>query len=171
MTKARHARQDLVGGLGPYEGRGPVVREVDVAPNGGFQLARAAMDAAADLLLRQRGEPALDQVDPCTPRRREVDMEARMPRQPAVDQRRLVRAGAVDDEMNVELRRDRGIDRVEEGAERARPVPLVELADDLAALGIKRGEERRRPVARVVIGPTLGLPGRIGRTGCVRSSA
>src|SRR4030095_14906394 len=148
MTKARHARRGVVGGLGPDEGRGPVVRELDVPPNGGLQLARAAMDAAADLLLRQRGEPALDQVDPRAPCRREVDMEARMPRQPAVDQRRLVCAGVVDDEMNVELRGDRRIDRVEEGAELARPVPLVELADDLAALGIQRGEERARATAR-----------------------
>src|SRR4029453_11413959 len=103
MTKARHARQDLVRGLGPNEGRGPVVRELDVPPNGGFQLPRAAMDAAADLLLRQRSEPALDQVDPRAPRRREVDMEARMPRQPAVDQRCLGRAGVARNEVTVGL--------------------------------------------------------------------
>src|SRR4030095_11831207 len=126
MTKARHARQDLVGGLGPNEGRGPVVGELDVPPNGGFQLPRAAMGTAADLALRPGREPALDQVDPRTPRRREVDMEARMPRQPAVDQRRLVRAGVVDNEMNVELLGDRRIDRIEECTELARPVPLVD---------------------------------------------
>src|SRR2546425_4787535 len=140
MTKARDACQDLVGCLRPHEGLGALVRDLDVAANGGFQLTRAAMDAPADLLLRQRGEPPLDEIDPRAPRWREVDMEARMPRQPAVDQRRLVGAGVVDDEMNRERLGDGVIDRIEERAKLARPVALVELPDDVAALGVQGSE-------------------------------
>src|SRR6266849_9565708 len=74
----------------------------------------------ADLLLSQRGEPPLDEIDPRALRWREVDMEARMPRQPAVDQRRLVRAGVVDDEMDRERLGDGVIDRIAERAKLAR---------------------------------------------------
>src|SRR5437867_1280868 len=147
MTKARDARQNLVGRLLPHEGLRALVRDLDVAANGGFQLTRTAMDASANLLLRQGREPALDGIDPRAPRRGEVDMEARMPYQPAVDQGRLVRAGVVDDEVDLERLGDGIIDRIEERAKLARPVALVELPDDVAALGIQGGVERRRPVA------------------------
>lgn len=122
----------------------------DVAANRRLQFAGAAMHAAAELLFRECSKPALDEIDPRldeidprAARRCEVDMEAGMPGQLAVDQRRLVRAGIVDDEMNVEQRRNGVVDRIEKCAELARPVPLVELSDDLAALGVQGREERR----------------------------
>src|SRR5262245_9233359 len=101
MTKSGHARKDLVSRLRPDEGRRARVGQLDISPDGGFQLARAAMDAPAQLLRRQRGEPALHQIDPRTTRRREVDMEARVPGRPAVNAGRLVGAGVVDDQVDV----------------------------------------------------------------------
>ena len=65
------------------------------------------MSSTPDPFLRQGREPALDEIDPRTPRRREVHMEARVPRQPAVDQGRLVGTCIVDNEMDVERIRDR----------------------------------------------------------------
>jgi hypothetical protein len=81
MTKARDARQDFVGRLGPHERPRALIREFDVAANGGFQLARAAMDTATELLPRERSKPALDEVDPRAAGRGEVDVKAWMPGQ------------------------------------------------------------------------------------------
>jgi hypothetical protein len=82
-----------------------------------------------------------------------------------------MRAGVINDEVDVQLSRDRGVDRHQEPATFSGAVALMELADDFATPGILRGEERGRPMPRVVVGPALDLPGRIGNTGCVRSSA
>ena len=50
--------------VGPHEGFGSLVREGEVALNGRLQLAGAAMDAAANLFLREEREPALHEVQP-----------------------------------------------------------------------------------------------------------
>jgi len=51
-------------------------------------------------------------------------MEARVPRQPAVDQRRLVGTRIVDNEMDVERSRDRRVKGLQERAELPGPVAL-----------------------------------------------
>jgi len=76
-----------------------------------------------------------------------VDVEVRMVGRPAVDQRRLVRAGVVNDEVDVEPSRHCVINRIEKSSELSRPGQLAELADDLAALGVPGRKERRRAVA------------------------
>jgi hypothetical protein len=70
----------------------------------------------------------------------------------------FVGAGVVHDEVDVECRRYPVGDGVEEHSKLPRAVALVELADDLAGLGVERGEERGRPVARVVMAAPFGLP-------------
>ena len=79
MTKAGHALEDLISGFGPHERLRPVVGDLDVASNGRFQLARAAMDAAPELLVGEGGEPALDQIDPRRPGGGEMHVKARRP--------------------------------------------------------------------------------------------
>ena len=69
--------------------------------------------AATDLLLREQREPAHHLVDPRAVRRREVKMEARKTNQPAVNERRLVGAVAVEHEVNVEVGGDLTVDTVE----------------------------------------------------------
>jgi len=64
MTKARDARQDLVGGLRPLERLRSLVRDVDVTPDGRLEFTRAAVQPTAQLLLGERGKPSLDQVHP-----------------------------------------------------------------------------------------------------------
>ncbi len=51
---------------------------LDVADDGVFQFAGAAMEPTPNLLLGQHGEPALHQVDPGGSSRREVETEARL---------------------------------------------------------------------------------------------
>lgn len=55
MTKPGDARENLVSRLGPDERDGLLVGDVNVPPDGGFELPGAAMHAAAELLLRERG--------------------------------------------------------------------------------------------------------------------
>src|SRR5213083_590748 len=97
MTEPSDAFKDLVGGLRPHERLGVPVGDLDVPADGRLQLPRAAMHTSAQLLLGQRREPALDEIDPRGAGWREVQVEARMARQPAMDRRRLVGARVVED--------------------------------------------------------------------------
>jgi hypothetical protein len=159
MTKACDTRQDLVRGLRPLERLRPLVRDVDVASDGRLEFSRAAVHAAAQLLLGERGEPPFHEVHPRSAGRGEVDVKPGMPEQPAMNHRRLVRARIVDDEMDIELCRHGHINRHQEFPKRPRPVALMELTDDFTALGIQGREQRGGPMARVIVRATLDLPG------------
>ena len=89
MTKSGSTRQDLVSSLGPNERLRVLIATFDVSVDGVLQFARAAVDATLDLLLGQRGEEALDQVEPGGPGGREVHVEAEVAHQPAANERRL----------------------------------------------------------------------------------
>ena len=158
MAKASDAGQNLIGRLRPDERLGIGVGDGDVLADRRFEGERAPMRSAADLLLAQQSEPALDQIQPRGARRREVEVHARMSRAPAVNERRLVRAVVVDNQVDVEGGRDRGVNRVEKLSEFDRAVPSMELADDRAGLGVEGGKERGRAVADVLMRPPLDLP-------------
>jgi len=65
---------------------------IDEFTNRGFQLGDAAVCTSAQLLVRQLGKPALDEIKPRPIRRREVDMEARALGQPIANQGGFVRS-------------------------------------------------------------------------------
>src|SRR5262245_51075928 len=102
MTEPSDALKDLVSGLGPHKRLGMPVGAFDISADGHLEFAGAEMNTATQLLLGQRGEPAFDEVDPRGARRREVQMEARMADQPAMDRRGLVCAGVVENQVDVE---------------------------------------------------------------------
>ena len=54
LAKAGHAGQDLVSGLGPYEGLGVFVGDVQVAVDGSLQFGAALMHAPAQLLFGEQ---------------------------------------------------------------------------------------------------------------------
>ena len=58
---------------------------VEEGSNGSFQFAGGAEAAASDALFGERGEPALDEVEPTGRGGREVNMEARTFDKPALD--------------------------------------------------------------------------------------
>ena len=80
-------------------------------------------------------------------------------------------AVVVHDDVHVEPARHLRLDEIEKFAELRRAVPLMKLRDHFAGLRIQRGEQGRRPVPLVVVRPPFDLPGCIGSSGCVRSSA
>ena len=68
-------------------------------------------------LVGEPGEPALDEVEPRAVGRGEVQMEPRTLGEPAADERGLVRAVVVQNQVDVEVCRHGGVDRVQELAE------------------------------------------------------
>jgi len=159
MTKSSDACEDFIGRLSPDEWPRSFVRDLKVPPDGCLQFARAAVHATSQLLVGERREPALDQIDPRGTRRGEVHVVSPMAHEPAVDERRLVGAVVVENHVHIERRRHGPLDCVEEPAKFRRAVPVVKLADDLARLDVQRGEERGRAMARVVVGPARHLSG------------
>ena len=127
MGEPRDAVENLISGFGPNEGLRIGVMRIDKFANRRLQLGHAAVDAAPQLFVGERSEPALDQVQPRAVRRREVDVEARPLREPISNHRRLVGAVVVHDQMDVEVPRDGGIDGVQELPELRRAMPLMEL--------------------------------------------
>src|SRR5262245_36860114 len=132
LTKSGDLGEDFVGGFCPDEWFGRPVADSQILANGGFERPRAAMRAAFDLLLRQCGKPALDQVQPRRARRREMHMKPRMASKPSAHPRRLVRAVVVKNQMNVEVRWNLRVDRVEKLQEFVTAMPPVQFADDAA---------------------------------------
>src|SRR5207249_3985316 len=150
------------GKLPPWYPRAPGWEEIKTTPSiarNGIRVL-VCVDPSrnkAQVLAGGRGR-SVKEVKPGAAGGCEVVMEPGMPHQPAVNQRGLMRAGVVDDEVDVQVRRDRGVDRHQEASKFSGAVALMELADNFATLGVQRGEERGRPMPRVVVGPALDLP-------------
>ncbi len=96
-------------------------------------------------------EEAFDRVEPGCGGRCEVDVKARVPSEPGLDRRRLVRSVVVHDQVDVQHRRHVGLDGAKELQEFAAAVPAMRLTDDLAGCDVQRREQCRRPVALVVV--------------------
>jgi AraC-like DNA-binding protein/CheY-like chemotaxis protein len=151
LTKSGDLGEDFVSGFGPDEWFRRPVANGQILANGGFERPRAAMRAALDLLLRQGGKPALDQVQPRGARRGEVHMKPRMASKPSAHPRRLVRPVVVENQMNVEVRRRVRVDRVQKLQELLTAMPPVQFANHPAGGHIERGEQRGRPVTHVIM--------------------
>ena len=125
LGEASDGCEHFVRGLGPHKGLRRGVVRVDEGPNGVFEFHNAAKDASAYLLVRELGKPPLDEIEPRPVGRREVDVKPWPLGQPALNQRGLVRAVVVQNEMDGHG----GVDRTEELARLDRAVAAMELAD------------------------------------------
>jgi integrase len=103
LTISRNTGEDLVGGFVPDKGPGSLIADRQVLTNRRLERPRAAMRAAFDLLLRERREPPLHEVEPGRAGGGEVHVKPRMPSEPAPHLGRFVRAVVVHDQMDVEL--------------------------------------------------------------------
>jgi hypothetical protein len=125
------------------------VVEVEITANGVLELAGAAMDAAPQLLLGQGREPTLDQIEPRGAGRGEVQVEARMAQEPALDRRSLVGGIIVEDQMEVEGGRYGRFDGLQKLAKLDRPMALMQLPNHGAGPGVERREQGGRAIAQV----------------------
>src|SRR4051794_29657239 len=115
------------------------------------------MAGTANVLFSQLCEPALHLIDPGRVGGREVEVEAGVSEQPAVDQRRLVGAVIVQDEMHLQVGWHLRVDAIQKLAELGGSVSAMYLADDFASGDIQGGKQRRGAVTFVVVGTPLGL--------------
>ena len=112
-----------------------------------------------DPLLGDRSEESFDLVDPGGTRRREVDNEPRVFRQPSFHRGSLVSRIVVHHQVNghAVLDRDRFIDLGQELQELLVPMTAIAFADDFPGCNIQGGKERGDAVANVVVGSSFGL--------------
>ena len=147
---------DFVGGLCPAKRLRLLVVDFQIGADRLLEGNDRAVSAAPQLVLGQAGEEALDQVEPRIVGRGEMAVEARVAEKPLPDLGRLVRAVVVEDQMDVEFRRNELIDILQEADEIDAAVAALDLADDPAGGDIQRCEQRRRTIASIVVGARLG---------------
>ena len=92
------------------------------------------MDAAADLVIREQAKEALDLIDPGCRGGREVDVPTRPFSEPVANELGLVGSGIINDEMNIEIVRDIGLNGVEKLAKLLRPMAAEAPGDDFTDL-------------------------------------
>src|ERR1035437_6646777 len=114
--------EDLVRGLDPDVGTWVLVPGGDPRSNVAFERNDTAVRAAANLLRREFGEEALDEVQPRRARWREVQVEARMSDEPILDRRGLVGRVVVEHEVHGERARHLVVNALEGILELDRPV-------------------------------------------------
>ena len=142
---------DGVGIGGPDEGLRVLVILVEETIDSGLKVDDAREDAALEPPLRQRGEEALDGVDPRGRRWREMEVKPGVPLQPGAHRRMLVRHIVVDDQMQLAPGGDLAVDAVEKADELLMPVACHALADHLALQHVESGEKRRGAMPLVVV--------------------
>ena len=122
------------------------------------QFFHATERAAADRLLGDEAEEALDLIQPGAVGGNEVDVPPGAPREPGFHARMLMGAVVVDDQMDVQLFGYSLIDLAQETEELLVPVPRFALSQNLSAGHVQSGEERRRPVALVIVSHSFHIP-------------
>src|SRR5450755_1407322 len=117
------------------------------------------MNAAPNLLLRERRKPALDQIDPGGAGGRKVNVKAWTLSKPATDRCGFVRAVVVEYQMHIQIAGHRLVNRIEKLSELQAAMPPVEFPDHRAGLHIESGKQRSRAMPRIIVSPALHLAG------------
>ncbi|TKS58407.1 MAG: hypothetical protein EWM73_03544 [Nitrospira sp.] len=124
---------------------------VQVVSDRGNQFRDTGETAATDALVGEVSEPSLDQIQPRTRRRNEVQLEPRMSLQPACHAGVFVRSIVVHDQMHIKPGQRVGIDLLEEPNELLVPMPRHAVANDRAIEHAQGREQRGGAVALVVV--------------------
>ena len=114
--------------------------DIQIFADSSFQFFDAAKDTATNALVGDLSEPSLHLVDPGAICRREVDMKARPFREPLPDDVGLMRAVVVQDDVNIEICRYTGFDRIQKPAELPRTMSTMSLSDHPAGFPVECGE-------------------------------
>ena len=110
MAEAFDGSQNLVCGLGPFEGLRVSVVQVDEGTDVGLKLPDGGVDTSLNLLSGEFGKPALDLIDPRRGSRRKMDMIVRPAGEPRFDLGCLVGGIVIHDDMDIEAFRNLSID-------------------------------------------------------------
>jgi hypothetical protein len=111
---------------------------IDIVANRPFEFAGTTEGATPQAFFSQHGKPAFDLIDPRGSSGRKVQMEARPLYQPTMNQRCLVGALVVQNQVHVEALRHRGVNGVEKLAELDGTMTAVALANQMARFDIQR---------------------------------
>src|SRR5215468_4716879 len=122
------------------------------------QLSNAGERTPADGLVRELGEPPLDQVEPGGTGGDEMQLEARILSQPGPDLGVGVGAVVVQDQMQFQILGELALKTGQELQELLVAMPKVDLADHGAVEQVERGEEGGSAVALVVMGHGPAAP-------------
>lgn len=141
---------DLARGLGPVKGLCVIVPRGKVARDRTLKRPNATEAATPNRLVRDQGEPPLDEIQPRRTRRCEVKSKARMRQQPLSDLRMFVRPVVVADQMNLASGIAR-CNRIEKRDELDVRVSIEAATMDSSAGHFERSEQTRRSVAPIVV--------------------
>ena len=144
--------QNVGGSCGPDEWFRTFIVTVDVGADGHDEFFQVAEDAAPEPILRQVAEETFHHVQPRRAGRSEVQMKARVPRQPALHFGVLMGGVVIADQVKLPVGRDGLVDEAEKLEPLLVAMPLLAQAKDLAVGGIQSGEQGGRAVAFVVVG-------------------
>src|SRR5690606_15079490 len=103
----------------------------DVGVNSQLQLGNIGKSTSPDTLLRKFAKPALDQIQPGTAGRREMNMKARVATQPTLDLGVLMGCVVVNNQMEIELFGRRPVNCPQESKPFIVTVPWHHLGDDM----------------------------------------
>src|SRR5579872_2757933 len=88
-----------------------------------------------------------------------MQVEARMADQPSFDHRGLMGSVIVEDQVDVEMSGDFGVDELQELLELDGPMPMVDRADHLSGGHVQGCEETGGAMADIVVAAPLGRAG------------
>src|SRR4051812_25394285 len=132
----------------------------------GVERVHRAVRAAPQLLLRQLGKPALDEVQPARQGRREVQPKAGVRGKPFLDRRGLMRRAVAKHNVDVEVVGHLAVDPLQKFLEVDRAVARVQGADVLAGRDVQRRVQAMTCRALIVVrgalrGPRGASPGSV----------
>lgn len=125
---------------------------IEITVDGIDQVRDAFENTPANTFVSDLTEPTLDQIQPGTGGRNEVQMEPGMPFEPGFDPRMLVSAVIVDDEMEIEAGKSAGIDFVEKPDKLLMPVAGHAIAYHSAVEHAQGRKQSGGAIAFVIVG-------------------
>jgi hypothetical protein len=140
-SESRDRIEDFLRVFLPVERLGFAVGCGDEILDGVNQSANAGVAATFDLASREKGKPTLDLIDPRSMSWSEMKMVTRTLCQPVFDQISFVGSVIIKHKMDLQVRRNRLLDQIQELAELDAPVSWKAAPDDLSAGDIQGGKE------------------------------
>ena len=136
---------------GPAKGYRVLIGFGEEAVDGGLQVDKRMESTALEAPSCELGEEAFDGIEPRARCGREMEGETLVAVEPGPNFRMLVDRVVVENDVHGLVRRDLGVDQVQESDELLMPVALHVLPDDRPVEHIQRSEQRGGSIALVVV--------------------